>query len=112
MKDSRNRTVPIDLDYFKELHRISTNNLIANIKIANRDNRKLIIATHFPTLLDGTSHPKYDHEDTSRKCYFANDFILSYFCDLDITEEDFYKNVLVWISGHTHYSYDLVILFK
>ena len=106
MKNEKDWTVKIDREYFKNLHDDCTNNLIAAIKTANSENRKLIVATHFPPLRYGTSHPKFDNEDISRKSYFSNDFQLSYFCDLDISEKDFYKNILMWISGHTHYSYN------
>ena len=105
MKNEKDWTVKIDREYFKNLHDDCTNNLIAAIKTANSENRKLIVATHFPPLRYGTSHPKFDNEDISRKSYFSNDFQLSYFCDLNISEKDFYKNILMWISGHTHYSY-------
>ncbi len=108
MKNDKNWTTKIDLEYFKELHIKSIEKLIETIKIANSENRKLIIATHFPPLRYGTSHPRFDDEDINRKSYFSNDFQLSYFCDKNINETEFYKNILVWISGHTHYSYNFM----
>jgi hypothetical protein len=55
----------------------------------------------FPPQRLGTSHPKFKNGNHSIKKYFAHpDKFLNKFGDL--------SNILCWISGHTHYSYDLV----
>lgn len=63
-----------------------------------RENKKTIVVTHFPPTRKGTSHPKYLSEKSNSNLYFSwpdntlNNFRLN--------------NVLAWISGHTHWSYD------
>ncbi len=60
----------------------------------------VIMLTHFPPYRSGTSHSKFNSEKGPIKEYFSwpnntlNDFNTS--------------NILVWISGHTHYSYDFI----
>ena len=62
------------------------------------DIKKTIVITHFPPIRTGTSDPKYLAQKRLANLYFAwpddtlNKFTL--------------KNVLAWISGHTHWSYD------
>ena len=64
--------------------------------------KKCILLTHFPPLQDGASHPKYINQP---------DYIKKYFCWPNNTISSFnkYNNILCWISGHTHYSYDFNI---
>jgi predicted phosphohydrolase len=64
-------------------------------------NKKCIVMTHFPPQRSGTSHPKFENENHVMKNYFTHlNGTLNNFGDL--------SNILCWISGHTHYSYDLV----
>jgi predicted phosphohydrolase len=64
-------------------------------------NKKCIVMTHFPPQRSGTSHPKFENEIHIMKNYFTHlNGTLNIFDDL--------SNILCWISGHTHYSYDLV----
>jgi predicted phosphohydrolase len=66
----------------------------------NKD-KKCIVMTHFPPQKSGTSHPKFENENRAIKNYFTHpNCVLNKFGDL--------SNILCWISGHTHYSYDLV----
>lgn len=95
MKNSKNYTVPIDLEYFNNLHSNSYSSLIEHLE--NSKDSKNIILSHFPPLMKNTSHPKYSTQDLSRKEYFANNF------DFNL---DIFKNIDCWISGHTHYTYD------
>jgi hypothetical protein len=55
--------------------------------------------THFPPLQDGTSNPVYFNQSQCLKDYFAWNNILK---DLNL------KNVPLWLSGHTHWSYDIM----
>ena len=55
--------------------------------------------THFPPLQTGTSNPVYDSQSQVLKDYFAWNNILK---DLNLT------NVPLWLSGHTHWSYDIM----
>jgi hypothetical protein len=58
--------------------------------------------THFPPIRSGTSHPQYLSQNLQEERK-AN----LYFAWPDDTIEKFnLKNVPVWISGHTHWSYD------
>lgn len=63
--------------------------------------KKIIMLTHFPPYRSGTSHTKYSSQP---------DFIKNYFTWSDDTLLTFnkYNNILCWISGHTHYSYDFM----
>jgi predicted phosphohydrolase len=116
MKNDKNWTVPIDLEYFNSLYNNSAKKLFDQIKTTNWEGnsepKNLIIMTHFPPIRKTddqpnlTSHPMYQNQDESIKKYFANDFTNGYLKVWDLTEKDLYSNVKLWISGHTHYSYD------
>lgn len=112
MKNDKNWTVPINLEYYNNLYENSVNKLFDHIKTGKHNSRKLIILTHYPPLrktdyqLNDTSHPKYNSENLSIKKYFANDFTNEYLIDYGMTETELYKDVVIWMSGHTHYSYD------
>ena len=56
--------------------------------------------THFPPHRDGTSNPKYLVQKSEINSYFAwpNGTLENFKLD----------NVLTWISGHTHWSYDFI----
>ena len=70
-----------------------------NEQIEKLKDKKIIMLTHFPPYRNGTSHPKYINQP---------DFIKKYFTWQNNTVSSFnkYNNILCWISGHTHYSYD------
>ncbi len=62
--------------------------------------KKTIVMTHFPPIQTNTSNPRFASTPQDTKDYFAwNSDIIG---DIDC------KNVIGWISGHTHYSYDFV----
>ena len=95
---SRGYVVKLDVSYVKELSLISHNKLQ---KYLNETNKPTIIMTHFPPLRSGTSHPKYVKENAA---------INSYFAWPDNTVHSFnLLNVPIWISGHTHWSYNINI---
>ena len=79
----------LTLDYFYQLHEDAKE----FIQQAKKKEFNVTI-THFPPIQEVTSHPFYRNNKYSS--YFANDLVSS----LD--------GIDVWISGHTHYSYDLV----
>ena len=112
MKNEKNWIVPINLQYFNQLHSNSLTKLIDQVKIANLENKKLIVITHFPpvrnnkTILAHTSHPKYSSQPNHIRNYFSNDFTEPNLLTLGITEKELYNNIKCWMSGHTHYSYD------
>ena len=54
--------------------------------------------THFPPIRQGSSNPKY----SSQPIYVAN-----YFSWNNISDKLNCSNVVGWISGHTHWSYDI-----
>ena len=61
--------------------------------INKNTNKKIIILTHFPPTQEGTIDPsKILHES------FGN-----------LLDKVNLSNVSVWISGHTHWSYDFII---
>ena len=63
--------------------------------------KKVIVMTHFPPQQKNTSHNKYALQGKMMKNYFSHP-------DGTIKKFDNISNILCWISGHTHYSYDFV----
>jgi len=108
MKNDKNWTVPIDLKYFNQLHSNSLKKLFDEIKIANLENKKLIIITHFPPVRNNTSHPKYFSQPDYLQNYFSNDFTESNLLSHEINEKELYNNIKCWMCGHTHYSYNFI----
>lgn len=94
-KEGLNEVVNLDIQKVRELSNASFKQLQDYL---TRETKKTIVVTHFPPRRTGTSHPKYLAEDRITNLYFAwPDDTLSNFK---------LNNVLVWISGHTHWSYD------
>jgi predicted phosphohydrolase len=63
--------------------------------------KKVIVMTHFPPQQTNTSHSKYALQGKMMKNYFSHP-------NGTIKDFDNISNILCWISGHTHYSYDFV----
>lgn len=80
-------------DYSKIYEVLNTNELTKD--------KKVIIMTHFPPQQTNTSHPKYSLQVKMLKNYFSHP-------DKTIKDLDNISNILCWISGHTHYSYDFI----
>lgn len=57
---------------------------------------KVILITHFPPISKGVCDPEFENS-------IYNDYFTNKLNDLDVS----LKNVKMWISGHTHYSYDI-----
>jgi predicted MPP superfamily phosphohydrolase len=90
------QNIPIDYNFMKK---ISEEDLKSISNYLNKSIKKTIIMTHFPPVQDGTSNPAYFNQSQCLKDYFAWNNILK---DLNL------KNVPLWISGHTHWSYDIL----
>lgn len=90
-----NRVVNLDVNFIKELSEksfISLKNHLASTK------KITIIMTHFPPLREGTCNPTYNNQKEDIKNYFTwNNETINY---LNL------KDVPLWISGHTHWSYN------
>ena len=111
VKNNKNWNVGIDLQEFQNLHNTSIIKMIDTLK----DKENIIMLTHFPPLrkteyqINTTIHPKYIGINYSNE-YFANDLTNNTLKKYNISENDFYKNIIIWISGHTHYCYDFIYL--
>lgn len=109
MKNSKNWTVPIDKEYFNKLHDNSLKNLINIVK--NKD-KKLIIISHFPPVRKTkiqknlTSHKNYESQPEYLANYFANNLSNDKLEQYDTNEKELFDKITLWVSGHTHYSYD------
>jgi UDP-2,3-diacylglucosamine pyrophosphatase LpxH len=95
---TKGHVVDLDTKYVKELSNNSFNSLQTYL---NKTQKKTIVMTHFPPLRRGTSNPKYLAEDRTVNLYFSWPDTTLNILNL--------KNVPLWISGHTHWSYDFII---
>lgn len=96
-KQGLNQVVDLDINYVKQL----SNEAFTSLQdYLNETDKKTIVMTHFPPNRTGTSDPRYLAEKRA---------INSYFAWPDGTLQNFkLDNVLTWISGHTHWSYDFM----
>lgn len=95
--DITKNNIPIDYAFMKKL---SDESLKGISFYLDKSIKKTIIMTHFPPIQKGTSNPLlYNTQSQDIKDYFAWNNILT---DLNLT------NVPLWISGHTHWSYDIM----
>jgi predicted phosphohydrolase len=94
-KQGVDKVVDLDITYVKQL---SNDSFTSLQKYLNETDKKTIIMTHFPPLRSGTSAPIYLAQKKLANLYFSWP---------DITLNAFnLNNVPLWISGHTHWSYD------
>jgi len=63
--------------------------------------KKIIMITHFPPQQTQTSHKRYSLQGKMMKNYFSHP-------DGTIQKFGHTSNILCWISGHTHNSYDFI----
>lgn len=104
--------VPMNVEYFNNLNNECLNKLLNEIKQCKELGKNLIVMSHFPPLRktneqpNATSHSIYSNETPIRKQYFANDLTNKLLKTYQTTESDFYSNIKLFMSGHTHYSYD------
>lgn len=88
---------PMTLDTFKLMHDVSKKFIRDALQKAKLENIIPILITHFPPIRKQTSHPKYANSPN-------NDYFTNSLDDIKIDTKD----VPLWISGHTHYSYDIM----
>jgi len=89
--EKKKQNTLIDYNFVQNLSNKDTNYLAESIN--ENTNKKIIVLTHFPPTQEGTIDPsKILHED------FGNLLDKVNLC-----------NVPLWISGHTHWSYDITI---
>lgn len=94
-KENTGYVINLDMEYVRYMAYESLNQLQDYL---SGENKKTIVVTHFPPVRTGTSNPKYLCESR---------IINSYFSWPDNTLQRFnLSNILAWISGHTHWSYD------
>lgn len=94
---SLSQTKDLDIGYVNGMANESFNKLQNYL---SNSTKKSIVMTHFPPIRSGTSSPNYLYQDRIMNFYFSWP---------DNTLSKFYmNNVLCWISGHTHWSYDFV----
>jgi predicted phosphohydrolase len=91
-----NQNIPINYNFIKNL---SYEDLKSITNYLNKTIKKTIVMTHFPPLQEGTINPAYNNQTHDLKNYFAWNNILK---DLNL------NNSPLWLSGHTHRSYDIM----
>lgn len=94
-KKGVDKVVNLDITKVNEMSNSSFQSLQ---KYLNETNKKTIVMTHFPPNRSGTSHPSYLAEKRTVNLYFA-------WPDGTLPQLNL-KNVVAWISGHTHWSFD------
>lgn len=95
-----NSTISLNKDFIDNISNLQTCKLKNYLDNTNLINTKTIIMTHFPPIRQGTSNPKYASQPKFISDYFSWNNIPN---DLDCS------NIIGWISGHTHWSYDIKI---
>ena len=98
-KQGLDEVVELDITKVRELSNNSFKGLQDYLAV---EKKKTIVVTHFPPMRSETSHPKYVSNNRTSNLYFAwpNDTLSNF----NLT------NVLGWVSGHTHWSYDFTPL--
>jgi hypothetical protein len=91
-KNSKGHTVGITREYYNNLNLEHTRWLYNTLHTYH--NRNILVITHYPCIIEGTSGPEYDNE--IYKELFANDLYLS----------NINNNKITCIFGHTHFSND------
>jgi len=92
----KKQNIQIDYNFMKKLSEEDFKSILNHLETTTK---KTIIMTHFPPVQEGTSNPSYIKQSSVLKNYFAWNNVLK---DLKMT------NVPLWISGHTHWSYDIM----
>jgi len=82
----------ISIETFKRLHKESVEYLTSEIL---KNDKNLLVITHFPPSQQNTSHPKYKNTSQSTRNYFASNMAEN----LPKTHK-----IKAWIFGHTHFS--------
>lgn len=90
---------PRDINQMSVEDSLSIHSILNTNELTNK--KKVIVMTHFPPQQKNTSHSKYDLQGKMMKNYFSHP-------DGTLKKFENISNILSWISGHTHYSYDFV----
>lgn len=91
-----NHVTKLDINYVNSLAEESYNSLNKHL---NETTKKTIVMTHFPPLRSGTSDPKFMDLNRTEDLYFS--------WPNGTLEKLKLDNVTTWISGHTHWSYNI-----
>lgn len=101
--------LPISPEEYNEMNGQSIDWLLKELSSPNFGGSYVtIVLTHYPTLSKGTSDPSYERTQTiEQKRFYSNDLYnlissLSYYSSRKTCIND-----AIFISGHTHYSFDL-----
>jgi len=89
--------IPLNQKY---INTKSQNQLTQLANYLDTSKTKSIIMTHFPPIRSNTSNPKYKSQP---------EYIANYFSWNNIPNKLDCLNVVGWISGHTHWSYDITL---
>lgn len=96
-KDTTNgKNLPLNIEYSKMLSQKDFSDLN---KYLSETNKKTILLTHFPVHYSSTTNPEYHTNNNMRNYYAWPDETLN---NIDVS------GVCAWISGHTHWSHDLI----
>lgn len=91
-----NKVVNWDINYVKKISQESYELLQNHL---DESDKVTIVMTHFPPFNEGTSNPIYKNQNAIVSSYFTwEDKIIN---KLDL------NNIACWISGHTHWSYNI-----
>lgn len=95
---------PISIQEYNRLNQISTKWILKNLeKINNGGAYFTIVLTHYPTFQKGSSHPQQEKDQNlEQKNLYANDLL-----NLKNHPHVHFPKNLIFISGHTHYSFTL-----
>ena len=98
IKSSENSKQLLNKNYIDIKSKNQFNKLKNYLDNLNNSKTKSIILTHFPPIRKGSSNPKYSNQE---------EYISNYFSFENIYLKLNHSNIVCWISGHTHYSYDI-----
>jgi hypothetical protein len=93
--ETKKMNLPIDLKFVRDL---SDKDFVHIQSYLEKKKKKVIVMTHFPPSQDGTNNPS-TNQFNELKNYYAWDNTT-----LDMVN---LNDVIAWISGHTHWSYDI-----
>jgi predicted phosphohydrolase len=95
-----NKKQRINIKYIDDLSKQQLVMLKDYLEFIKNKNTHTIVMTHFPPIRENSSNPKYLSQPEYVKNYFSwNNIYKKIDC----------KNIIGWISGHTHWSYDIKI---
>lgn len=90
------QNIPIDYKFIKKLSEHDFKSISNHL---NKSKKITIVMTHFPPIQEDTTNPKYNYQKKVLKDYLGWNNILK---ELNLNK------VPLWLSGHTHWSYDIM----